>query len=323
MTTFQFTPDGGAPYPIEDDDVQTVQDRAPMRGVEVVFQNRDGGDIQDQGVGIAQHVFGCYYSGPEAEKRYRALNDAIERQRRGELQHPLLGSRRAWCSGIDQATVNWQQETETITFSIGFKRDGSNATAVQGNLPSVQKATSTLNSVTTQGLVATTAIAQRIAGPNATDAVLQRIISLQMPTVPQLFSRTAQFALTALSAVGNQVASFALSGWRNQVRELAGEAMAQVRALGIPDVVTQPLIAQIASAVSATDQVYETARSQGPQPEILTVQQPTPVAAVAARAYGARGLARVDEIRRNNNLRGFGVPGGTKLRLLGPLREQR
>jgi len=321
--TFGFTPKDGAPYPLGEDNLEGLTDRAPMRGVEVTYLNQDGGDIQDQGVGIAQYNFNCFYSGEDYDARYRALHAAIERQRRGELQHPLLGPRRCWCSGIDQAAVNWMREADTVVFTIGFKRDGTDATLVQGTLPGVQQATATLDSVTAQGLVATTALAQRIAGPNATDAVLQRIISLQIPKVPQLFSRTAQFALTALSAVGNQVASFALSGWRNQVRELAGEAMSQVRALGIPDVVTQPLIAQIASAVSATDQVYETARSQGPRPESLTVQQPTPVAAVAARAYGAQGLARVDEIRRNNNLRGFGVPGGTKLRLVGPIREQK
>lgn len=313
MHPFGFQPDGGLPpYPLRDDGqgagIESIRYRMGQRAIDIQYLGRDGVDVQGQGANADQYAYSCYFAGDGFERRFYNLDASIKTEPRGRLTDPLLGERRAFCLGIEEANVDWLRELDTVRFTVSFRRDETSYNKALLSLPTVQQKAAALE-VSTQGVQA------------QLDALLARAASLSIPKLPTLISTANQYRLAALASVASNSIAFAMEDWRGKLRTVAGEAMAQVRALGFPDQVTQPVIAAITRTVSSSEELGQATQRSGPQVVTYEVQQHQTVGAATQKIYGGRGAQRLEQIRRDNRLRGFGVAAGTKLRVAGPIRE--
>lgn len=315
---FGFQPDNeGQPYDLSDAELASRSGALPMDSAELKYLQRDGGDIQGQGVGVEAYSFVCFYLGEDYDARLRGLRAAFQRQPKGLLSDPELGSIRAHCLGIPDFSVDYMHERETVNFRIVFKRDATDVTNFVAQTPSVSSKASAL----TSALRTLAPVMGAVASAATLVAALPSTFNTLQTDVTSTFEALVGFAnifcSSAVKAATLGQVDFTLETQRNNLFTQCAATTKALRATGLPDAALYHALAGVQSTYSQALELDVLVRTQSPKVTTVQVQGRMPLVVLAAQHYGPAAMSKVDEIRVNNSIGTFGLQPGQQVRLVG------
>lgn len=316
---FGFQPDNeGQPYDLSDAELASHTGSVPMRAAVFEYMGRDGGDIEGLGAGIEAYSFNCFYTGEDYDARLRGLRNSIQRQPKGLLTHIELGGVRAHCLGIDEFTVDYVRERETVNFRISFKRDATEITNFVSQTPSVSSKAAqlyqTLQNAAVVVSIVNEAIFQTALFPTTVNVALQTVTS----TFDALVNFAQIFASSAVQAATLGIVDFTIDAQRESVF-LAGEhTTIALRATGLPDPTLYPSLSAVQSIYAQTLELDQLVRTQAPEIKTIVIQGRQPLVVFLAQQYGPGAIGKLEEARINNRVGSFGLVPGFTMRVIAP-----
>lgn len=303
---FEFTPDGYDKLELTGFNSGWT-DKVPIRHAAHEYIKRDGGEIEHLGAGIREFAFPCFFTGPSWRKKYTGLVQAILLQPFGLLSHPLFGKIRAFCTGIDAATVNLGQALDTVIFTLGFKEDAVDTAG----------SAATIVSISFQGQKV-----QALGQSFALASAAPRYLAFpQVPaTVQQAVTLATSYATAAVLSANTNTPDLTLSVQLAAIQSACKASLLALRATGIPDPLLYGDLATCYGVYASALTLDELLVLRQPEIELYTVRARTSVAALCAKLYGPDALSRMPELLTNNagRWRGPGIPTGTRLTIRKP-----
>jgi prophage DNA circulation protein len=315
---FGFKPDNGSAYDLSDAELAGHQGSFPMRTAAFEYIARDGGDIEGLGAGIEPYSFNCFYTGDNYGERLRSLRAAIQTQPKGLLTHPELGRVRAHCLGIDEYSVNYVTERDTVNFRISFKQDGTDTTGLINQVASVTSKAAQFN----QTIQTTAQIIGQVKSVVTDIAAFPTTINVAVlsvtTTLAGLVNFSQIFANSVVQAATLGVVDFTLEAQRQSVFLSCEMVTTALRQTGNPDAALFPSFSALRTLYSQAIELDDLARMQAPQVKVVTVQGLQPIVVFAAQQYGGKAaIGKVPELTANNHVGSFGLRPGRSMLVVG------
>lgn len=316
---FSFAPDNeGQNYDLSDAELASSGGQCPMDLAAIKYLQRDGGDIQGLGAGIDTFTFRCFYTGENYDERLRNLRAQIKRQPKGLLTHRELGPIRAHCRGIDEFSVDYGRETETVNFTISFQQDETETTELSARVRSVQSQGEVVKQVLATLGAATTRIGSLAtfvaAFPTTVNTAAQSLEAI----MAGLTEFTNIFVSSCVSVATLGVIDYTLSDQRDRVLNGCGELVGSLRATGLPDAALYPALAPNQQLYAECVTLYDITKAQGPQIVEVRVDGLQPLVVFCAQKYGPAAIARIEDVRAGNRIGSFGLQPGQVLQIPAP-----
>ena len=279
-------------------------DRVGVRLAVHQYLKRDGAEVEPMGAEPMRFTMRLCFLGVAWAKQYRAFVESIRADPRGELVHPILGTIRVACEGVQDAAVVPGSERDSIAVTVGFVEDSVDA-IVQ---------------------------AERFPGPTAQAARVQNLAVGLVDTVAGLVVAAGVvqtfvgYALTFAASARQMFESGESNPSVDQQLEAAGVSADAATAAVLVDTTTTTSNAERYEALQLIQQLYAAALTlmlsiAASRPALVTYVVPldTNVTSLVATLYGADGLSRVDEVLRLNRVPDpFRIPAGTRLQVPTP-----
>lgn len=287
--------------------MQMVDSHKPRNAVHE-YLKRDGAQIEYMGRGPKRFRFMVSFIGPNFRKQYLNTMAALDRNPKGLLVHPLLGSIPAAYDGTEGATVDISRAIDSIDLPIAFIED-----RVDTNLEREAEDARSVN-----------AKEAAVTGKSATLTAAIAIYGSVVEAAVEILTETAEeYAEVAAASVNDTTPDTSLS---TRLGDVAAYANSAIRAILDDDTDEDATDASKFEAIDAVEQLFaaclemdEAIGTQRPPMTEYTVAVTIGIGALAARIYGRDATAKIDEILSLNRIQTpHAIPGGTKLRLYLP-----
>lgn len=307
----EFLPDdGGAPIALHRY-LGTIQDTLKPRLAVHEFLKVDGAEIEWMGnspdtyrftiafVGADGAILG---TGSEWLDLYRALDARLKRSPKGLLTHPVFGSVRVACQGLDNTSIDVAQAVDSITIPISFISDEID-TRRTGEAPTV--------SLRVSDIAEAVASLAEYAAPFASAAT----------AIAALVSSATTLGEAAAASSQDSTADEALDTKLGTVRDNCETAIAALEAdpANEDPADTYQAVSQCEIVHALCVEVVEAYRDSKPPLSEYTVPGDLDVLALASLLYGPDAQARVEELLALNRIPNpYRIPAGTVLTISSP-----
>jgi hypothetical protein len=320
---FGFQPDGGQAYDLSSAELASLSGSIPMRAATFEYIGRDGGDIEGLGAGVQTFVYQCFYTGSDYGDRLRGLRAAIQTQPKGLLTDPELGRIRAHCLGVDEYSVNYMTERDTVNFRISFRQDATDTTQTVGQVAGVStQAAQFMQTVTkaAQIIGSVKSVVTDIAAlPSNVRAETQGLLT----TLAGLVNFSTIFANSCVAVATLGAVDFTIEAQRQAVFLNAESVITALRATGQPDAYLYPSLAIVRTLYAQALDLESATKRQSPAVKTVAVEGRQPVVVFAAQQYGgAAAIGKVQELITNNRIGSFGIPAGKSMVVVGATVDQ-
>lgn len=296
------------------------EDDLPIRLAPYEFVKVDGAEQEPMGTGAKAFSFRCCFMGPDCGSRYRNLAVSVQKDPRGPLVHPRLGTLDVACRSI-RGRENPGTAIDVIEFTIDFIENQLGQAAQLESQPSASQRASQVDdalakmteatSLVTQNRIANTIYAACVAAAADLNNKAAKFRELAL-TVAQTGGDTSD--LTGLLALGKVLA---IVGDKRDAALLA--LTATLSKTLEPDVTLTDARTAIYIAYAACVQLNNVVIAQFPPIVDFTVPTPMPLTTVLVRIYGPDARSRRAQLYQLNRIpTPYWIPAGTVLRVLAP-----
>lgn len=276
----------------------------PIRFASHVYLKRDGAEQELMGAAAGKATYRLCFVGSDFAQRYRALVVALRKQNgaRGTLTDPLVGTLRAVCTGVSDASRDLSKEKNAVNVTIGFEEDQLDAAVAAGQAASPGSAVAQVKPRAAIAKVAATPFPSAAS----TVALVVSTANLYASLAAEVIAGAADVGLSSRLAAVGSASDAAVAAVLSDPAATGARAYTAVSRL-----------VDVYAACVAADLAIVGAR---PTPILFTVDGPVSVFVLAARLYGSsRARAEAAAIIAGNRLPDpLCIPAGKVLRLARP-----
>lgn len=294
------------------------EDDLPIRLAQYEYLKRDGGEQEPMGAGVKAFTFRCIFMGPDCGRRYQSLAASVQKEPRGQLVHPRLGTFNVACRGI-KGRESPAFAIDTIEFTIEFVENQVDQ-SIQGDTQfGPQKRASQVSDAIDQAATAANRIvANRIAN---------QVYAAAVAAVTTMNQWAEKFRALSLEIAQSDTPDTSLSKLLANVLEKRDLALVALDATLTktlePSVALTDARTACYIAYAACVQLYQAVLAQKPPIVFYTVPTAQPLNQILVRIYGAGAKAKRPEAFLLNRIpTPHWIPAGVVLRFVSPVVQQ-
>lgn len=294
------------------------EDDLPIRLASYEYLKRDGGEQEPMGAGLKQFSFRCVFIGEDCGARYQALAASIQKEPRGLLVHPRLGSFNVACRGI-KGRESPAMAIDTIEFTIEFVENQVDQSIQGDSRIGPQKRASQVNDAANRAVDAANKVVSNRTANTVYSACVAASVSLK--------AWADKFAEKALQVAQDSAPDLELQKALGIVLDKRDAALVALE---------KTLVYTLLPSVSLTDartacyiayaacvQLYNAVLAQKPPIMTYTVPTAMPLNQILVSIYGAGARGRRTEAYLLNRIPSpHWIPAGTILHFVSPVPQQ-
>lgn len=271
------------------------QDTRGNRNANFEYLKRDGGE--GEGMGRAAHVctVNLCFVGETWREDYREFQAKIDKNKSGNLTHPIFDDMRARSDGVPNASANLEEALNQYEVTCVFREDQVDSSVATEPSASGRK--------------------QEVANNNDRySASYSTKFAASSAQVTSFFTAATTFTAAAESSANNQRRDPSLLSQLESVRKLAVSATSALRAdpASRSDATSALAVSLIEQTFDSCAQLFDLSGQQGQSTHVVPAA--IHIAKLATDFYGRDGYSRIGEILKNNGIQNPGmIPAGTKL----------
>lgn len=293
-------------------------DDLPIRLASYEYLKRDGGEQEPMGAGVKTFTFRCSFIGPDCGRRYQALAASIQKEPRGQLVHPRLGTFNVACRGI-KGRESPAAAIDTIDFTIEFAENALDQSIQGDSRIGPQKRASQVNDATERAAAAVNAV--------VSNRIANFVYAAATAAVVSMNTWADRFAEKALQVAQSDAPDLELGKLLANVLERRDVALVALDATLartlLPEVSLTDARTACYIAYAACVQLYNAVLAQKPPVMTFTVPTAMPLNQILVRIYGSSARARRPEAFLLNRIPSpHWIAAGTVLHFVSPVTQQ-
>jgi hypothetical protein len=243
------------------------------------YLKRDGGQVERMGREQARVKMTLVYVGEKFVDQFAELSNAVDKDPKGELVHPLYGSMNVACEGFDGATLNTENAVNLYTVPVSFIEDNVDATTAI-------KTTGTAS----QAQEAESRSARLIANSTQYVAAAQAI---------QNFANAAlSFSVSAFSSIADATLDSSLGPQLEELVNITEDTVAEIWAdpFSDPQAASFDMVSDCELLLDACNQLYASISIAKPPLVSYVMPMQMHIASLCTKLYGSLGKSKIDEV---------------------------
>lgn len=300
--------------------LESWEDDLPIRLATYEYIKRDGAEVEPMGAGQKSFSFRCAFIGSDCGSRYRTLAASIQKEPRGQLVHPRLGTFNVACRGI-KGRENPAQAIDSIEFTLDLIENQVDQSIQADQQFGAQRRASQVSDALTRATDATSAI--------LSNRIANTVYAAATAAVVDLNSKADKFRSLALEVAQTSGEAADIAGYL-ALEKILGivQAKTTVAVLALEDTLARTLESDVSLidartacylTYAACVQLYAAVQAQFPPIVTFMVPSPMPLNSILLRIYGAEASGRRGQVYQLNRIPApHWIPAGTILRVLAP-----